>query len=43
MTENTTKISELIKLSKEIDKISFPDIVRLTTNYSVIPLDLLNE
>jgi hypothetical protein len=43
MTENTTKISELIKLSKEIGQISFPDIVRLTTNYSVIPLDLRNE
>jgi hypothetical protein len=43
MTENATKISELIKLSKEIDQISFPEIVRLSTNYTVIPLDFQNE
>ena len=43
MVENSTKISELIHLSKQIDQISFPEIVRLTTRYNVIPMNFADS
>jgi len=43
MTNIEDLISSAIKLSKEIGEVSFPELVKATTDYQVIPLDIWNS
>lgn len=40
MSTNSTKISKLLELSKDLGEVSFPELVFLTTNHKIIPINL---